>query len=253
MSRTESINKIISDLEDSKRKLSELRETVKSIIQKAHDFLGDPLFDYFFNQLNHAVDISYIAIRLAIEIIEQLLKQVRCVVQFFDLNTVWRTQIAKGFSDIHGNLSPGNSHVNGGVWTGEAASNYKECVTNQSTAVSQLSSASTKIADSLINTGRAHVTFFLTATAAVVDVVVWIIGAVTAAPPTGGLSLLAIIGKVLAVSLLLATLIGVLVTFVFAMIGSLDSIYDASTFGNASVFPTNAQNEPSWPDGSPAY
>lgn len=160
MSNTESINKIISDLEDHKRKLSDLRETIQSIIQKAHDFLGDPLFDYFFNTLSRAVDIAYIAIRLAIEIIEQLLKQIRCVVQFFDLDTVWRTKIARGFSDIHGNIDPGNSFIKGGVWTGEAASNYKDCVTNQSTAVSQLSGASTKIADSLVNTGIAHVTFF---------------------------------------------------------------------------------------------
>ena len=253
MSNTESITKIISDLEDSKRKLINLRKTIKTIIQKAHDFLGDPLFDYFFHTLNLAVDYAYIAIRMTIEIIELLLKQVRCVAQFFDLDTVWRTQIAKGFSDIHGNLSPGNSFVRGGVWTGEAASNYQERVANQSTAVSQLSSASTKIADSLINTGMAHVTFFLTATAAVLDLVVWIIGAATAAPATGGLSAVPAVVKVLQVSLLIATLIGVLVTFVFAMIGSLDSIYDASTFGNASVFPTNAQNEPSWPDGSPAY
>ena len=253
MSATESINKIISDLEDAKRKLRETREAIKSVIQKAHDFLGDPLFDYFLGQLNRSVDIAYVAIRVTIDLIEQLLKEIRCVAQFFDLNTVWRTQIAKGFSDIHGNLSPGNSYVNGGVWTGEAASNYKERVANQSNAVSQLSSASTKIADSLVNTGIAHVTFFLAATAALTSLVIWIIGAVTTAPPTGGLSLLAAIGKALEVSLLIGACIGALATFVFAMIGSLDSIYDVSTFGNASVFPTNAQSEPSWPDGSPAY
>lgn len=253
MSNTESINKIISDLEDHKRKLSDLRETIQSIIQKAHDFLGDPLFDYFFNTLSRAVDIAYIAIRLAIEIIEQLLKQIRCVVQFFDLDTVWRTKIARGFSDIHGNIDPGNSFIKGGVWTGEAASNYKDCVTNQSTAVSQLSGASTKIADSLVNTGIAHVTFFSSAAAALASLVLWIIGAAAAAPPTGGASLLAAIAKVVEVSLLIGALIGALVTFVFAMIGSLNSIYDVSTFGNASVFPTNGQGKPSWPDGSPAY
>lgn len=253
MSNTEAINKIISDLEDSKRKLSNLRETIQSIIQKAHNFLGDPLFDYFFNILSAAVDIAYIAIRLSMEISELLLKQIRCVVQFFDLDTVWRTKIARGFSNIHGNINPNNSFIRGGVWTGEAASNYKECVANQSTAVSQLSSASTKIADSLVNTGIAHVTFFSSATAALVSLVIWIIGAVAAAPATGGASLLAGVAKVLEVSLLIGALIGVLVTFVFSMIGALNSIYDVSTFGNASIFPTNGQNKPSWPDGSPAY
>lgn len=185
--------------------------------------------------------------------IEQLLKQIRCVVQFFDLDTVWRTKIARGFSDIHSNIPPGKSFIKGGVWTGEAASNYKDCVANQSTAVFQLSGASTKIADSLVKTGIAHVTFFSSAAAALTSLVLWIIGAVATAPETGGLSLLAAIGKVLQVSLLIGALIGVLASFVFTMIGSLDSIYDVSTFGNASIFPTNGQNQPSWPDGSPAY
>lgn len=252
MSNTDSINKIISDLEDSKRKLRNLRKTIKSIIQKARDFLG-PLFDYFFHKLNLAVDTAYIAIRLAIEMIEQLLKQIRCVVQFFDLDTVWRTKIARGFSDIHGNIPPVNSFIKGGVWTGEAASNYKECVANQSTAVFQLSGASTKIADSLVNTGIAHVVFFASASTALGSLVYWIIGAVSAAPETGGLSLLPAIGQVIKVSILIGALIGVLVTFVLAMVRSLDSIYDVKAFGNASVFPTNGQNQPSWPDGSPAY
>jgi hypothetical protein len=252
MSNTDSINKIISDLEDSKRKLRNLYKTIKFIIQRARDFLG-PLFDYFCNNIKLAVDIAYVAIRLAIEMIEQLLKQIRCVVQFFDLDTVWRTKIARGFSDIHSNIPPGKSFIKGGVWTGEAASNYKDCVANQSTAVFQLSGASTKIADSLVKTGIAHVTFFSSAAAALTSLVLWIIGAVATAPETGGLSLLAAIGKVLQVSLLIGALIGVLASFVFTMIGSLDSIYDVSTFGNASIFPTNGQNQPSWPDGSPAY
>ena len=96
-------------------------------------------------------------------------------------------------------------------------------------------------------------TFFSSATAALVSLVIWIIGAVAAAPATGGASLLAGVAKVLEVSLLIGALIGVLVTFVFSMIGALNSIYDVSTFGNASIFPTNGQNKPSWPDGSPAY
>ena len=75
MSNTEAINKIISDLEDSKRKLSNLRETIQSIIQKAHNFLGDPLFDYFFNILSAGVDSGYMAIRLSMVFSGLLLKE----------------------------------------------------------------------------------------------------------------------------------------------------------------------------------
>ena len=251
MSMTSEINKIIEDLEKLKRNAENTRKVLNDVFDKAHDFLGDILYSYFLGSLQASVNLAAEALEYIINEAERYLKIARCFAQFFDLETVWRADLAKKFSNIHGALS--NRNTGGGVWTGQAYDAYTNRTANQLTAISQLSSASTKVADSLLGTGSAHITFLVSTTAILAGLLSLTIGAIAAAPETGGLSTLALIAKVAEAVVLIAGFLGVLVALVLAMRSSLRSVTDATTFGNASVFPPNSNGDPTWPDASPAF
>lgn len=251
MSITSEINKIIEDLEELKRKAENGRKTANDLLDKARDFLGDILFQYFLGDLQAAVNLAIYALEFIINEAERYLKLARCFFQFFDLETVWRTDVAKKFSDIHGALS--NRNTGGGVWTGKAYDAYTGRTANQLTAISQLSSASTKVADSLQGTGIAYTTFLVSTTSVLAGLLVWTIAAIAAAPPTAGASTLAAAAKVLEAVLIIAGLLGALIALVLASRSSLGSVTDVKTFGNASVFPPNSNGDPTWPDASPAF
>lgn len=251
MSITSEINKIIEDLEEVKRNAENTRKAVNDLLRKAHRFLGDFLYQYFLGDLQISVNLAMYTLEFIINEAERYLKIARCFAQFFDLETVWRADIAKKFSNIHGALS--NRKTGGGVWTGKAYDAYTDRTANQLTAISQLSSASTKVADSLFGTGSAHITFLVSTTAILAGLVSLAIGAIAAAPETAGASTLVLIAKVAEAVVLIAGFLGVLVALVLAMRSSLSSVTDSETFGNASVFPPNSNGDPTWPDASPAF
>lgn len=251
MSITSEINKIIEDLEELKRKAEITRKAANDLLDKARDFLGDFLFQYFLGDLQVAVNLAMYALEFIVNEAERYLKIARCFAQFFDLETVWRADLAKKFSNIHGALS--NRNTGGGVWTGQAYDAYTNRTANQLTAISQLSSASTKVADSLLGTGIAHTTFLISTTSVLSGLLVWVIGAIAAAPATGGASTVPAAVKVLEGVLIIGGLLGAAVALVLAMRSSLASVTDVTAFGNASVFPPNSNGDPTWPDASPAF